>query len=168
MRNVNVILVSSLLFSFLLNCGQSNEADHLSSMAKTLNENIPEFKNEFDDQGFYVSNGIPKNFFVFDLIDTAKNIYPPNKKIELGLNGVYHFAPLRKEFSFSFIAVINNGSLTIFKKINCPQYGDNIAEVLIFVKSNFKTDEVLERRLMNYRSYGIYFRADPQSSFQCY
>ncbi len=144
-----------------------NQTVVLDEMANILNREIPKYKKIYDDKGFYVENGVPHNFFVFDLIDTTNNSYPAKKPIVIKNEGVYHFAPVRYRFSFSHIAVIHNGELKVFSSLNCSKKGDNISEVIKYVKANIDYNEELIRRILNYRSFGMYFQTDPQSFVDC-
>ncbi len=157
----------------LLNSGScetkfQDEENFLNIMASTLNKNIPKYKRIYDEKGFYIDNGHPKGFFVYDLVDTDKNSYPTTKVITINKNGIYHFAPARYNLSFSHIAVIKDGKMKIFSYINCNKKGDNIDDVIEFIeKSNFKYNEAILEQVRNYRDYGMYFQTDPQSYIEC-
>lgn len=146
-----------------------DEFGHLETMASFLNSEIPQFKVKDDPLGFYVQNGRPKNFFVYDLVDTAKNSYqpyPPRAAVTIAANGVYHFSPRNFRFSYSHIAVISGGKMKIFRLLNCAG-GDKIEDVISFVKTNLNYDDEIRRRILNYRLHGIYFKTDPQSRIEC-
>lgn len=147
---------------------QSNKG-FLDIMANTLNKSIPKYKRRYDKKGFYIENNQPRNFFVFNLVNTENNSFQAaNNEIVFKNKGIYHFAPIKLEFSFSHIAIINEGEMKVFSYINCDNKGDNINTVLEYVKSNFDYEDSVLSRIKNYRKHGIYFKTDPQSfSFKC-
>ncbi len=81
-------------------------SNYLIQMAQILNDEIPGFKSTYDSMGFHIENEKPINFFVYNLIDTISNSYPAKDPVRIGKAGVFHFAPIRYEISFSHIAVI--------------------------------------------------------------
>jgi len=136
-------------------------------MAEILNKAIPKYKKLYNPKGFYVSDGYPKNFFIYNLVDTINNSYPAKIPVQIGYEGVYHFAPVRYRFSFSHIAVIRDGEMKVFSYLNCKDRGDNIEDVINYIKENFDYDETVIDRVRNYRKFGMYAKIDPQSHLDC-
>ena len=153
-----------------LGCNDYNpqsSKEHLTQMANVLNDALPRFRELYDAKGFYIEESKPVNFFIYNLIDTTENSYPAEKPIELKTNGVYHFSPIRYRFSYSHIAVIKNGELKVFSYLNCDDKGDTISDVVSYIEDNFNYDTDMLGRIQDYRSYGKYFKMDPQSKVEC-
>jgi hypothetical protein len=140
----------------------------LNDLAKVLNKSVPKFKKRYDPLGFYVENGKPKNFFIFDLTDTLNKSFPSENDIEFKENHIYHFAPLRYEYSFSHLVILKNGRLKIFRSINCEKKGDKLQMVLDYLKEIGINDEKTMENILNYRKFGIYLEIDPQSIILCH
>jgi len=147
----------------------------LEEFAAVLNRNIPEFRRVHDPEGFRIVDGRPVAFFVFNLADTA-NAYPKNafdstaysdgNPFTLNSRGVYHFAPLRLNLSFSHIGVLAKGRLKVFSFLNCEGKGDSLPDVVEYV-TEMGFDNTVVARVRNYRAYGTYFQVDPQSYVMC-
>ena len=131
MNNYLVIFLVFLISND--SCISENQSDNgfLDIMAKTLNKSMPKYKRKYDKKGFYVKDSNqPINFFVYNLVNTDKNSYSTSNKIVFKNEGIYHFCPVRAEFSFSHIAVIKENKMKIFSYINCDNEGDSIKDVL--------------------------------------
>ncbi len=145
----------------------------IEEFAAILNRDIPEFREKYDPGGFAVVDGRPVNFFVFNLADTT-NIFPLSSPksatgpFVLNARGVYHFAPLRLEVSFSHIGVLDNGQLKVFRFLNCEGKGDSVRDVVKYLTQNGSFSDTVIARVQNYRSYGRYFQTDPQSHVICH
>ncbi len=146
---------------------EQSSSEYLDQMSQILNNAIPSYKEVYNSKGFYLENGIPKNFFVYNLVDTTINSYPAKTSIQIGKEGVFHFSPVRYEISFSHIAVIKNGEMKVFGFLNCEGKGDDIDQVINYVSELFDYDEMVLNRIRNYRKYGMYFQMDPQSYVRC-
>lgn len=109
-------------------------------------------------------------FFVYDLTDTANKQTSLLERIEFKDNHVYHFADIDLPFSFSNIAVLNDGKLKIFKSINCEGKGDSLGDVVRYLTEKLRNDknkdEIIER-VKSYRKYGIYSSFNGLSAPQC-
>lgn len=182
---------TALSFGLLLVCGfvacareeSGSEPAHssravLEEFASILNRNIPEFRRVADPRGFHVDNGRPVNFFVVNLADTT-NAFPPRplassaradadtSPFVLNQLGVYHFAPLDLNFSFSHVAVLENGRLKVFSFLNCEGRGETVRDVVQYLAQLGSYSDTVIGRVQNYRSYGTYFQTDPQSHVAC-
>jgi hypothetical protein len=73
-------------------------------------------------------------------------------------------------WSFSFIAVLGEDDMTIFKGLNCEEKGDSLEDVLKYLNEKLKNtnnkNEIIER-VKNYRKYGVYTSFNGISSPQC-
>ncbi len=150
----------------------------VEEFASILNRNIPEFREMYDPRGFAVVDGRPLNFFVYNLADTTNvfprrpiastvRIYSDTNPFVLNERGVYHFAPLRFDVSFSHIAILDNGHLWVFPFVNCEGRGESVRDVVKFLVQTASYSDTVIARVENYRSYGVYFQMDPQSQVMC-
>lgn len=107
-------------------------------------------------------NERPFGFSVFDLTDTSNTGKPLGECIEFKDNHIYHFVLIDIPYSFSHIAILENGNLKIFKAINCKD-GDNIENVINYLNQKLENkennSEILDR-VRYYRRYGIYSTVD--------
>lgn len=141
--------------------------DGLKAMADLLNKEAPQFKSRYDPKGFYVEDGRPVNFFVYDLVDPSANSYPATHPVKLKNEGIYHFAPVQFEFSFSHIAVIKDRKMKVFSYLNCDNSRDKIADVIDYVTKNFSYDESVIDRITSYRFYGHFTKAEDRYELEC-
>ena len=146
----------------------ADNPDTLYSRQKTLERfaeilNMSVFGTKKTDFEFDVKDERPGRFTVYDLSE------PPNKGIPLGKcinflnNHVYHFSPMEKRYSFSHIAILENGDMKVFKSINCKGRGDSLEGVMSYLNEKLKGDknkETILNRVKNYRKYGIYTTVD--------
>ncbi len=114
-----------------------------------------------------VKEAIVKGLFVFDLTDpsnnsrinTATGESNNNQCVNFIEGHVYHFSASVFQFSFSQIAVLENGKVRIFKSINCNDSADKLEDVVAYLDKkrigNKNKDEILTR-VKNYRRYGVY------------
>lgn len=140
-----------------------------TDFSNLLNNSISEFKEGFKPS-FFIERGKAVGFFIYDLTD------PKNKQISLIedayliKNHVYHFAPIDLPYSFSFIAVLGENEMKIFKAINCEGKGDSLKDVIKYLNEKLKSDrnkdEIIER-VKNYRKYGVYTSFNGISNPQC-
>ena len=165
--NFHTLLLAVLLVVSCRKSVNSQDIDPLNKMAEVLNNAVPIYRELYDPEGFFIKEGIPANFFVYNLIDTTNNAFPPKFPIKLEKNGIYHFSPVFLRFSYSYIAVVKEGNLKFFGFLNCKGTGDDIADVVDFVKKKFDWSEEVLARIRNYRSHGRYIGMDPQSNVEC-
>lgn len=132
----------------------------LSALVKTINDSV------YNDLLRLTMLEKPFGFFIYDLSDTMNN--SENGNVCFYDRHVYHFAPYRNTISYSHIAFLENGYVKIFSAINCPEYGDDINDVLLYLsnKNLDKKDSVLQRIKM-YRNYGFYIKTDSHSTLNC-
>jgi hypothetical protein len=109
-------------------------------------------------------------FFVYDLTDTTNKQTSLLERIEFKNNHIYHFADIDLPFSFSNIAVLEDGKLKIFKSINCEGKGDSLKDVVSYLTEKLKDDknkDEIINRVKNYREYGVYASFNGLSTPQC-
>lgn len=144
-----------------------NRQETLEQLAEILNISV--FGMKKDDFVFGVKNERPSRFTVYDLTE------PPNKGTSLSKcinflnNHVYHFSPIQKRYSFSHIAVLEDGTLKVFRSINCKGKGDSLEDVTSYLDEKLKEDKNKDEvliRVKNYRKYGIYTTVDTPN-LQC-
>ncbi|MCZ2391521.1 MAG: hypothetical protein LC113_10645 [Acidobacteria bacterium] len=110
----------------------------------------------------FVVDERPNGFFVFDLTDISNTGKPLGKCIEFKDNHIYHFAFIDIPYSFSHIAVLEDGNVKIFKAINCRD-GDSIEDVINYLSQRpegVENKSGLLNRVRDYRKYGIYSTVD--------
>lgn len=109
-------------------------------------------------------------FFIYDLVEPSNRQTSLLERVEFKNNHVYHFAHIDLPFSFSNIAVLEDGYVRIFRTINCDGKGDSLNEVISYLNEKFKgdknKDQIIER-VNNYRRYGIYAPLNGLSTPQC-
>jgi hypothetical protein len=149
--------------------GKYNRKKVFNKFANTLNLLVPGWG--IDKKGFYVSKECQLiGAFIWDITDTLNKETSLNECISLKEGHIYHFAPMRKTYSFSNIAILKDGRIKVFKAINCPEKGDKLENVIQFITDSLSTttDKAeLIIRLKNYRKYGAYLRVDAQTEFKC-
>lgn len=107
----------------------------------------------------------PNGFFVYDLTDISNNTLTFGKCIEFIDKHIYHFANSFTPYSFSHIAILEEGSIKIFKAVNCED-DDRIEEVIKYLDERLKNDESkseIIKRVRDYRKYGVYGAIDSDS-----
>jgi len=143
-------------------------ANVLSQLGKTLDKLVPEWG--IDGKGFYIAGqNYLRGAFIWDLTDTL-NKEITNECIALKEAHVYHFSPIRKSYSYSSIAILKSGNVKIFEAINCPERGDMLEDVILYVKDSLPSTpdkQAIIDRVKNYRNYGFYTRIDEQSEIGC-
>lgn len=140
-----------------------NRRQVLNRFAEMLNESVPEYKRVFE-KGFHVNTeGRGVGFFVYDLTDLSNKETTLRDCIEFKNNHVYHFAPIRKRYSFSHIVILEDDNLKVFRSINCNGKGDRLEDVISYLSEKLKDDKDKQEiisRVKNYRKYGIYTTVD--------
>ncbi|MCD9189176.1 MAG: hypothetical protein LUM44_22360 [Pyrinomonadaceae bacterium] len=143
-----------------------NRQQILEQLAEILNVSV--FADKKYNYEFSVEDEKPKRFFIYDLTETS-NKGTSLDCVKLKNNHIYHFAPIKKRYSFSHIVVLENGNLKVFKSINCKGKGDILEDVINYASAKLKDDknkdEILNR-VRNYRKYGIYYSVDAPN-LQC-
>lgn len=160
----------------LINCcsdtlidGKYNRRKVFDDFANTLNLLVPEFGT--DKNGFYVNEECQLiGVFIWDISDTLNKETTLNECIELKEGHVYHFSPMRKTYSYSNIAILNNGKVKIFRAINCPEKGDRVEDVIQYFNDSLPSvpgQSGVINRLKDFRKYGVYLQVDEQTEFKC-
>lgn len=110
------------------------------------------------------------NFFVYDLTDPSNKQTASLEQVDFINNHVYHFAYIDAPYSYSHIAVLEDGKFKVFSGINCPNKGDRLEDVLEYLNDKLKNDknkkEIL-KRVKNYRKYGVYVSYEGLNTVQC-
>ena len=149
--------------------GKYNRKKVFNDFANTLNLLVPGWG--IDKKGFYVNEGCQLiGAFVWDITDTLNKETTLNECIALKEGHIYHFSPMRKTYSYSNIAILNEGRVKVFKAVNCPEKGDKLEDVIQYIKDSLPSsmvNEALISRVKDYRKYGVYFRVDEQTEFKC-
>lgn len=138
-----------------------NNEELLNKFAKILNDSL-EVHRDRTQAICRVENGIPKFFFVYDLVDTMNNTID-NGKIAFINKHIYHFSTISMAFSYSNICVINDNDIVIFKNVNCSDSEDTIEKVISYVNNmlqNDKDKEAIINRLVSYRNYSRFIKMD--------
>jgi hypothetical protein len=138
-----------------------NAEQLLNSFAEILNDSL-EMHRDRVQAICRVENGIPKFFFVFDLVDTLNNTID-NDRIAFRNKHVYHFSTISFAFSYSNICVLNDRDIIIFRNVNCPSIDNNIEEVLNYVRDMLQNNENKEQiinQIKNYRKYSRFIKMD--------
>ncbi|HCA56557.1 MAG TPA: hypothetical protein DEP46_01090, partial [Blastocatellia bacterium] len=123
---------------------------------------IPEYR-KINGKGFLVENDRSIGFFVQDLTDLSNSGISLDKCIDFIEGHIYHFSPIKRRFSFSHIAFLKGGKLTIFSSINCKDKGDSLDDVLAYLDkklANRVNKEELLKRVKDFRKYGSYSTVD--------
>jgi len=141
----------------------------LLEFSNVLNRSIPEYQKHFNN-GFFRERSKAVGFFVYDLTDPRNKQTSHDEFVYFVKNHVYHFAPIDLPWSFSFIAVLGEDDIKIFKAINCKGKGDSLKDVIDYLKPKLKNDknknEIL-KRVKDYRKYGVYTSFNGLTTPQC-
>jgi hypothetical protein len=109
-------------------------------------------------------------FFVYDLTEPSNKQTSLLERIEFKNGHVYHFADIDLPFSFSNIAILEDGDVRIFKNINCEGQGARIEDVVSYLNEKLKDDknkDEIIQRVINYRKFGVYTSLNGLSTPQC-
>lgn len=171
-----------LLISTVLSSCQGDWTTSSSSNLDGIMTTLTDVSNKSNIAKPETESGIPLNFFIIDLIDPKRGSYPtaffthnlietlasPLKLDEiLNKNGVFHFASTDARASYSNIAVIKDGSMVLFKSLNCDNSGSTMEELLDYLAFNTSYDNKLLATLSQYRTHGVYVAIDPMSHVDC-
>lgn len=110
------------------------------------------------------------NFFVYDLTEPSNKQTTSLEQVNFINNHVYHFAYIDAPYSYSHIAVLEDGKFKVFSGINCPDKGDRLEEVLEYLNGKLKNDrnkKLILKRVRNYRKYGVYASFEGKTELQC-
>lgn len=140
----------------------------LEELAGMLNSSIPEYKKIYS-AGFYVDDEGAATFDVYDLVDVTniESVRAGRHCIKFINDHVYHVYPADYGFSFSHIAILENGNLKVFKSINCRGKGDTVDDVIAYLKKKGFYDRETLERVQRYREYGVYTRTDNYTRVRC-
>lgn len=118
---------------------------------------------------FFIEEERAVGFFVHDLTEPSNKQSSLLERVEFRDNHVYHFADIELPFSFSNIAFLEGGKVTIFKAINCAGKGDSLEDVIRYLRERLKGDNKDEtiKRLKDYRSYGVHASQNGSSTPRC-
>jgi hypothetical protein len=133
----------------------------VDSLPKTDERNYPSYFIEADRA---------VGFFVYDLTEPSNKQTSLLERVDFKNGHIYHFADIDLPFSFSNIAVLEDGHIRIFRNINCEAQGDRIEEMISYLNEKLKHDknknEIIQR-VINYRRFGVYASLNGLSTPQC-
>lgn len=142
----------------------------LNQLSDVLRNSVSEKVKEQLSWRFLTEESRASGFFVYDLTEPSNKQTSLLERVEFKNNHIYHFAFIDAPFSFSNIAVLEDGKLKIFKAINCKGKGDSLEDVISYLTEKLKKDknkDKIIKRVKNYRSYGIYTSFNGLSTPQC-
>jgi hypothetical protein len=109
-------------------------------------------------------------FFVSDLTEPSNKQTSLLERIDFKDGHIYYFADIDLPFSFSNIAILEDGHIRIFRNINCEGKGDRIEELISYLNDKLKhdknKDEIIQR-IISYRRFGVYTSLNGLSTPQC-
>lgn len=146
-----------------------NRWDVLHQFARVISSSVSE-KVQRQFSPFFVEESRANGFFVYDLTEPSNKQTSLLERVEFKNNHVYHFAFIDAPFSFSNIAVLEDGKLKIFKAINCKGKADSLEDVVGYLNEKLKKDknkDEIIKRVKNYREYGVYASFNGLSESQC-
>jgi hypothetical protein len=148
--------------------GRYSRHSILEQLARMLNDSIPEYKSIYS-AGFYVDDEGAATFDAYDLVDVTniESVRAGRHCIKFINNHVYHVYPADYGFSFSHIAILEDGNLKVFKSINCKGRGDTLDDVIAYLKQKGVYDREILERVRRYREYGVYTRTDDYTRVRC-
>jgi hypothetical protein len=157
---------------FKENNGYFDREKILNDLSKKLNKMIPKYRSNFGRNKFYVENGIEREFFVWDLVDTTNVFRNYNsKKVYFSKNHIYHFAPRTYEYSISnFLFIDNTGMFYYFYGVNCPNKGDKLNDVLLLLKSKLNNQNNLKsilNNVSNYNNFRLSLKCGTSGAINC-
>ncbi len=142
----------------------------LKQLSGVLRSSVSEKIQDQLSWRFLVEESRANGFFVWDLTEPTNKQTSLLERVEFKNNHIYHFAFIDSPFSFSNIAVLEDGKLKIFKVINCEGKGDSLEDVVAYLDEKLRGDknkEEIINRVKNYRKYGVYASFDGFSTPQC-
>ena len=110
------------------------------------------------------------NFFVYDLTDPSNKQTTSLEQVDFINNHIYHFGYIDAPYSYSHIAILEDGKLKVFRGINCPNKGDSLDDLLAYLKVKLKDDKnkkKILKRVKDYRKYGVYVSFEGKTQLQC-
>lgn len=147
-----------------------NRGEVLGQMSDVLRGSVSEKVKEQLSWRFLVEESRANGFFVYDLTEPTNKQTSLLERVEFKNNHIYHFAFIDLPFSFSHIAVLEDGKLKIFRAINCKGKGDSLKDVIGYLNEKLQNDknkDEIIKRVKNYRSYGAYASFNGLSLLQC-
>jgi len=147
-----------------------NRRDVLHQFSDILKSSVSQTVEAQFPPRVFVEESRANGFFVYDLTEPSNKQTSLLERVEFKNNHIYHFAYIDLPFSFSHIAVLEDGKLKIFKSLNCEGKGDNLKDVIGYLNKkleNSKNKDEVVGRVKNYRSYGIYASFNGLSTPQC-
>lgn len=142
----------------------------LNRLSGVLLSSVSEKVQEQLSWRFFTEESRANGFFVYDLTEPSNKQTSLLERVEFKNNHVYHFAFIDLPFSFSNIAVLEDGKLKIFKAINCEGKGSSLQDVVGYLNEKLKNDknkDEIIKRVKNYREYGVYVPFNGISTPQC-
>ncbi len=142
----------------------------LGEFADVLRHSVSEKVKKHFSWWYSVEESRGSGFFVWDLTEPLNKQTSLLERVEFKNEHVYHFAFIDTPFSFSNIAVLENGKPKFFKAINCKGKGESLEDVVAYLKEklkNNKNKKEIISRVKNYREYGVYASFNGLSTPQC-
>jgi len=154
-----LILGGQVLYAQQASCPKNPDSlyDRIKVQTKfveALNDTYPNYS-----ASFHLEDGRPYGFYLYDLTDPSNKSEYKNPCVDFFDGHVYHFSSLGFRYSKSFIAILTNGNVKIFKSINCGDIDKNLKEVISYVKKKLRKRKDLNDtllRIANYRRYGLW------------
>ena len=143
--------------------------DTLKQLSDILRSSAPELIRKYYPP-FFVEGAKANGFFIYDLTEPSNRQTSLLERVNFKNNHAYHFAYIDLPFSFSNIAILEDGKMKIFKAINCEGKGDTLQDVVDYLSQKFKADKNKEEtidRVKTYRKYGVYASFNGLSTPQC-
>lgn len=141
----------------------------LERFAQVLDSFAPELTRPHYSR-FFVEESRANGFFIYDLTEPANKQTSLLERVDFKNNHIYHFAYIDSPFSFSHIAILEDGKLRVFRGVNCQGKGDKIEDVISYLNKRLKHDknkDEIINQVKNYRKYGVYASFDGSSVPRC-
>ncbi len=142
----------------------------LDQFADVLRGSLAENTKEQYSWWFSIEEGRSSGFFVWDLTEPSNKQTSLLERVEFKNDHVYHFAFIDAPFSFSNIAVLEDGKLKLFRTINCARKGETLQDAVIYLDRKLqkeKNKNAILDRVKNYRDFGVYVAYQGLSTPQC-
>src|SRR5690606_37719196 len=118
-----------------------NRGNVLGQFADVLRSSVSEEVKEQLSWQFFVEEERANGFFIWDLTEPSNKQTSLLERVEFKNNHIYHFAFIDAPFSFSNIAILEDGKLKIFKAINCKGKSDSLQDVVAYLNGKLKNDK---------------------------
>lgn len=175
-RNIYLILILQALLSitsneeyYLNECHINSDpmyshSDVVNELVESLNHVIPDHKEkEGFDLALDKENCRLVGFWVYDMTDTSNHAPFETANIDFVDKHVYHYYIAYPPNSYSNIAVLLNGKVEVFEKVNCENVGATVEDVKLYVSQIIEDPnerELMMGRIDNYRQFGSYGNID--------